>query len=840
MKRIITILAALAALVSCRDWFGIDQPSSVNPDRTAEQEFWGVVGQLVGNDKRTDDYEGMTFKPTIGEPDNGDESVRVVAVNSLEAAVERYNNLVSADITTETSTYTYKSKEVGTLTWNKSSDNRSFATVDVNVAAVPSLQKIIYRSAEQGDVNGSVGDNGSAYYRFGDVIFREGDDEPDEYWICVRPSFDKEGKGKSHWVCVSPLPKANVWPYYKDGKPFTASNGFNYGLPYNLGTDLEWHQDLAELLFAIMYPEQWFQNIGNYSSLNILGNPSGLPIFNDWHCTNIKYHNVKFWKNVQQQWKDKNLVKKIFGISYEEMAAAIKPDGTGSGLHFLYDEYSWSTRLSNKPKLYQVHYTHGAKDAEKNMHKKTKTTVQAQVVEPNKKTEGSINYSFDFRERQLGRELDDLDDVPYIEEHRFFGDAYPRWCVRYAEGIELSANGKYDPQQPIKGFDPAVGGEVYRYYEHVYKEKNLTDEAEESGDMTGGKYGKNSGFFMPGTIVQDEEGSKWICYYGWNDLGDGLKPKDHYARFISFDNIKSSGLTTDGTKIIQSTDLMPEREAPLAADMLCVLFDTNPDNKNTGGNDLLNTVRAKIQELCSFNPAGRVLIRDTLWKYPQDPSVTSPGSFGAISIAYMPEGGQMTKKQPYLRFINDASSLSAERTKVSKEWQYPRLNFYKYYNCESPNDPNKGKLLDLFDCFFKTTTVVDNDHRVKSDHWSRAAHNVNSDPQRQRDGDFWYPDLIHGDAEVAQFTRAKWKQAYHEPVIVARYMQVDDPYQEQATLVSTNGHRLTILYDPIANKHGDGITPILALAAFTAQYNAPISLNLVYMDGQPFKMNVYQ
>ena len=834
MKRIITIFAALAVLVSCQEWFGIDQPSSVNPDRTADQEFWGVVGQLVGNDVRTDDYEGKTFKPVIGEPDNGDESVRIVAVNSLEAAVERFNNLVDADITPETSTYTYKSKEVGTLTWNKSSDNMSWATVDVSVAAVPGLQKIIYRSPEQGDVNGSVGDNGSAYYRFGDVIFREGDDEPDEYWICVRPSFDKEGKGKSHWVCVSPLPKANVWPYYKDGKPFTASNGFNYGLPYNLGTDLEWHQDLAELLFAIMYPEDWFRNIGNYSSVNILGNPSGLPIFNDWHCTNIKYHNINFWKNVQKQWKDKDLVKKIFGISYDEMAKAIKPDGTGSGLHFLYDEYSWSTRFSNKPKLYQVHYTHGAKDVEKNMHKKTKSAPCAQVVEPNKKTEGSINYSFDFRERQLGRELDDLDNVPYIEEQRFFGDAYPRWCVRYAEGIELAKNGKYDPQQPISGF--TKNEEVYRYYEHVYNEKNLTDEAEESGDMTGGKYSGIAGYFAPGTIVQDDQGSKWICYYTWSNNEDNLEVLDHYSRFVSFDNIKTSGLTTEGSKIILSEDLMPEKEAPLAAVCLSDILDE--DTKTSGGGDQnLKVVRQKIQELCGFNLNGTyVTVRDTLWKYDKDPSITNRGVFSAISVAYLPEGGRRNKEQPYLRLIIDRSTLNEARFKLPKDLQVPHLCFYKHYSCENPNDPNKGRLLNLFDLFYKTTTIVDATHVIKSDRWSRAARH----PDGVRGKDYQMADLIHGDAEVAQFTRARWKSAYHEPVMIVRYMQVDDPYVDQAPVKTADGRKLTILWDPIAGQHSDGFSPRLRCTIFRSDIDPSADPGYALMDEQPYILNVYR
>ena len=65
-KIIITLAIASAALlilpISCEKALDpSERPSSVNPERTAEEEFWSVVGQLVGLDQRTDDYEGKIF-----------------------------------------------------------------------------------------------------------------------------------------------------------------------------------------------------------------------------------------------------------------------------------------------------------------------------------------------------------------------------------------------------------------------------------------------------------------------------------------------------------------------------------------------------------------------------------------------------------------------------------------------------------------------------------------------------------------------------------------------------------------------------------------------------------
>ena len=776
MKKAITVIAMLAAacclgLVSCQEWFGIDQPSSVNPEITADQEFWGVVGQLVGKDQRTDDYEGKTFKPAIGEPDGGDESVRVVAVNSLDGAIERFNNLVNGSVTPEMSTYEYKSKEVGTLTWTKSTDNRSWGIVDVNVAAVPSLQKIIYRSAEQGDVNGSVGDEGSAYYRFGDVIQRtRQDDGKTEYWICVRPAFDKEDKGKSHWVSVSPLPKENVWPYYDTGKPFTASNGFDYGLPYNLGTDLEWHQDLAELLFAIMYPTDWFQNIGNYSSVNILGNPSGLPIFNDFHCTNIRYHNINYWKNVQKQWKDKNLIKKIFGVSYDDMAAAIKPDGTGRGLHFLYDEYSWSTRFSNKPKLYQVHYTHGTKDTEKNMHKRTKSAPCAQVVEPKKKTESNINYPLDV--------YDVVQYQPYISESRFFGDAAPRWCVRYAEGIELSENGKFDPQQPIKGFIPE--DEVYRYYKDVYPTKNLTQEAEETQDTVNGWSGR--AHYRWGNVYQDEKGAKWYVFNqaGYDsELNDPvLDEHSPYSELISFDP-KGFEISSGGGKV---TNLPP---LDVVLRVVPFLYQANAESSKIPDN-MLAERPAWGQTTLNIRDAAGVDIRYVMQLIKaQDPKYRN---LSITSIAYDSPGAN----QALLRVV----------VNIQNEKQDPNMYCWTKY-------PSAPDLTTQFVTNFSNSTIylqdiADQDMVNKyapdtyavqplstftlpsSDGETKRSIRTTADARALKVSNYFYDlDTFRN----VQYPGSMW----NEPVLVFRYTRVRDHGDTDYDTKTVDGHTLTLV-----------------------------------------------
>ena len=579
MKKYLYISLALACmcLASCK-------PEGLEPDEygntpTEEDVFWSVVGQLVDYRDITPDYKGKTFTAVVGSPEGGNSSVRVVSVNTPAAAAERYNSLTNAGITESTPSHTWQDKQVGSLSWQLSGDNSCWATVDVNIPSVPGLSKIIYRCPEQGDVNGHVGDNGSAYYRFGDVIKRKrAVDGVEEYWICVRPSFGPESKGDSHWISVSPLPKENVWPYYeKDYNygPFVASNTFEYGIPKNLRNDTEWHQDLAEMLFAIMYPERWKHNIDEYSTeYAVIGTPAGLEIFNDFHYKRVKYHNVAFWTNVQNQWKQKNLVPFLFGITYEEMAAAINPDNANArGLHFLYEGSKWSISVSNKPTFYQVHYTNGAGDKEKNMHKETKKSVSSQVVVPRNETAGNTNYPLDVYKLTAVQ--------PYLSEARFFGDNAPRWIVRYATGEELSSTKNYDPQQPIPGF--TANDEIYRYYRNVYPEKNLTDEPEVT-DSSGGYGYVGKAHYKWGNVYKDEKGCKWFVI---NQAGfDSNMPEmynEHmpYGELISFDTAGFETYTPAGKNAPTKVSNLPSLDIAIRAYTFLWLEYNQIANRNT-------------------------------------------------------------------------------------------------------------------------------------------------------------------------------------------------------------------------------------------------------------------
>ena len=807
----LALLAALA-LFSCTRDITPDEQKQQNVQKT--KQFWDVVGKLVDLDSITPDYEGKTFTPVIGTPDEDDPTARIVAVNSLRSAVDRYNNLTGESIDENTSSHAFSLKDVGSLDYRKVTDNTAWAIVDVNIPAIPTLSKIIYRSPEQGNTNGSVGNNGSAYYRFGDVIKRTREEDKNvEYWICVRPAFDFEGKGESHWVSVSPLPESNIWPYCDDGAPFTASNGMDYSLPYNLRDDTEWMQDFAELLYAIHHPVSWSNNIDNNYSEGWFG-PNGQLMFHDFHKDKKQYHNVGFWDNVRKGWEQKQVYSKVFGKS-QDYFSSITSTG-GAGLYCLYKGYSWWTWFENSPTLYQAHYGPDSNDPTKhNMYNVTYSEVSHQVVDPDNPNLSSINFPLNFYEARSY-------EKPYFESTKFFGDNHPRWIIRYATGEELAADGNWNAQFQMVGCE-----DVYRYYGDILPDKILTERPEITPTVPYNqeKYAGNHGYFLFGSIYQDEEGSYWLCYSNWYNYTDQVKTKDHYARFVSFDNLKTTKQTSDyGSGKFYTSDLIPQREAPLALALLLPLCDADPDN--TDGDSARNAaIREKIRQFSNYD-MGVVLRRDTLCAVPYNgKTVNVHGSVKAISLMYEPEFGLDEGEQPYLRMINDQSKTGPERTQVADS-AYNAAHFYTEYNVSSSH-PLGRYVMDLTDLF----SINPNDNSVPADKWSRCARTSNG----QRDGDFKPSDRykVSFDASLFMTKPTQYVSAYREPVIAPRFMMIDDPWTDR---MPTEGvpHTLTEVYRPSGSE--DVIAQnILTVDSYLLMYF--IDDKHCFMNGRKYKLD---
>lgn len=165
----ILVMTATLLAVSCKK---TPDPTPVPGQETDdEQVFWGIVGQLSNPDNYTSDYLDKTFEPTLGEAVEGSYD-RVVETNDQASAALRFANLVGLEnFDPQTATYTFSHPAVGTLTYTKSKDESSLASVKVSIKQMPHLTNIIYKTAQQMGYNAPAF-RGTAYYRFGDVISR--------------------------------------------------------------------------------------------------------------------------------------------------------------------------------------------------------------------------------------------------------------------------------------------------------------------------------------------------------------------------------------------------------------------------------------------------------------------------------------------------------------------------------------------------------------------------------------------------------------------------------------------------------------------------------------------
>ena len=517
------------SITSCKDDDNDNGQSDAQQEQQGREQQerdndrFAILDQLANLSDAGDDFLAQKFEPTIGMPDGDDEGTRIVNTNDMETAAMRFADIAGADIDENTPSYTWNDDQLGTMTYTKTNDGKSWATVDVNIKQIPGLQKIIYRSPEQGDNNGDF--EGTAYYRFGDIVKRivtskDGSNIWEE-WICVRPAFGPEGKEKSHWVTISPLSSDNVFTY-------TGSNHIDYALPTRLGDNHEHSQNFAELLFAICNPVEWEQNI-----INNQDNKKML-MFHDFHKDRLKYHTKYFWQRVQDGWvNEADVFNNIFGLDKTHFQAMLKGK---DGLNLLTHGYSWSTTFSNKPTLYRYRFVNGT-DKEVNMHK-----------EPIK---GGIRYDFhsvtnEVIKAKIKLNVNEQYDVdhPYWVNPEFFGTEAPHYIIRHATGAELSSDGKEDPKQPLKG--------VYEHwvYNRHYGITDLTvppETFDEHGKPINDSGYKNRAYYCQGDIVKDANGNRWMCVQPSGFGNDDRFKDEPYSYFISFEKLPiiGSGITTN-------------------------------------------------------------------------------------------------------------------------------------------------------------------------------------------------------------------------------------------------------------------------------------------------------
>ncbi len=528
--------------VSCKDddtKDNGDDPTEQEEEAPAPDTFWDVLAQMVQADQITSDYEGKTFEPTIGVEDPSSSQARIVYVNDMAAAAKSFAYLTGVSVDENTATYEWKDEKVGTMTYTKVNDGRDYATVDVSIAAVPHLTKIIYRDGEQSGANGKF--SGSAYYRFGDVISRKNKDGETEYWVCVRPAFGPEKKEDTHWISVSPLSSENILTY-------KSSHGIDYAIPKNLKYNKEHMQNLAEMLFAMCYPTEWVENISYYSP----------KMFHDFDSKNIKLHNAAFWANVAYFWTNKGIDQRVFGKSLSYFAECLM----SGELDLIYYGVDWSTKWSNYATFYQAKFVNTKGGKNSNMQTKEPCTKFQKLMVDKKNPANDIKIN--IKEECTAAK-------PYIVNKDIFGDDNPRWIVRYATGAELSNTKSYNNVYgKISGVE-----DVYRYYRDVNPQDALDQYAPEASvpvvNVDGATY-----YHAGDIITRNSDGTPWMCVRpAGGPNGEAysywvcLSPFDKSGKCIISEEKKTCG----DVEWVYATNLMSRRTAMAAIHTFSRLTD---------------------------------------------------------------------------------------------------------------------------------------------------------------------------------------------------------------------------------------------------------------------------
>jgi len=776
---------------------GGSEDSADSDEKEPAEQFWDIVSQLAGASAICDDYQNGNFEPIIGVADEENPQQRIVATNDLETAVMRFNNLINEErVDTNTTQYTWHSDAVGTLTYTKSTDGRSLATVDVAIRQMPKLERIVYQMPQQRGANGQF--DGTAYYRFGDVVSIDRGDGHDDVWVCVRPAFGPEGKEDSHWVCLSPLPAKNVWTY-------TASNKQTYKLPTGLGDPDEHAQNLAEMLFAICFPTQW--------EYNVKSNPfksrsnKGVPMFNDFDKDLVAYHSSVFWQRVQDAWRDRGIFQTVFGpdMDLDHMREILT---SKDGLNLLVRGLHWNKTSSNSPTLYRYQFAEGAKN-ESNMHKGGQKNASKEVIKK--------NHSLDVTEEITW-------DHPYWIDPYFFGNDARHYVVRYAKGSELATTRRESTKQPLAVSKP--GRFSYRYNQTW----GITDLSVAPEQLSESTKKPQWGAIAPGTILKDEKGHHWLCYAAWTDSEEIGITKDRKARFISLDgigvepgqlrawgggNVSANVFTDDALE-----ELMPFAEAPICAVVLALWASTEGEGQTA----TLSEVRSQIDSAFGISLADFLTVRDSALVVD---NVTHNGVLSAINLAYYEgEGAESTNR--YLRYVCDESGMSSHRTQLPESLKYPRYRFFTKYT-------DSDELLDLTHPF-KDFGFVTAYKSVPYDGFSHAMHH----DTKQRDGSFTIADAYTDVYSPLLYNQdpKKYVTPYREKVIVARYREIYDPAESLGIPTSYDGHTYTVVYRPTGANELLLRTVSAAQRLLAGDRNKSVP-NICTMDGETYLFDYY-
>ena len=520
MKKILNIwlFAALISglslsVTSCKD----DDDDNGGNNNGTEQETgatetdeamaaYNWLANMTNIDDFTDDWASKTYEPTIGVESKNEANTRIVVVADIDFAKMNFASISGMAIDQLSTAQSQTIDGVGTITWTPSAAGASnLATVDVSTKLIPHLTKIVYCTEDQVGDNGN-GFDGTAYFRFGDVI----SDLDGYFWVCVKPAF---GTGtapqqQGYWINVinrdpkngvwegsgevAPLPTKNIkdkWNKTKD------NNNNTILLPTELKSTKEEVHNLGNLVWALLDPKA-YQEAAENKGIGLGG-------------YDYKYNGRIFCQRVAQKWSERHIWEKLFNRTYAQMKQMKK-------LNFFYNGYHWLRGSTagvwiGSSTGYQTVFTKSM-DADDTL------------FEMQEKGAG-----FDIRrycsDPKQDAECAKAGKAGYAPAKQFT-DTEGYWVVRGKTSSDIAGT----------FFHPSVyvnlknSAEIYRYNSayHKMEGSEAPVEVDEEGNA-------NRGFYSIGDVVTDKNKSLWFCVQPSTYGSEHSSAETDYAYFVSFD-----------------------------------------------------------------------------------------------------------------------------------------------------------------------------------------------------------------------------------------------------------------------------------------------------------------
>lgn len=164
------------------------------------------TGEVSGIEILPSDWKTRQFKCDQGfDLDNENPTVRYVAANGLDDAVEFFSSIIGEILSSDSigDSYEWSYPGLGSLVFKPvTGDVDLFATLDIQISVLDVTQIKFVSSTYIKSHASENSYSGIPYYYAGDIIRRKKDGT---LWMCVRPAGGPLKKDKSYWICLDPF-----------------------------------------------------------------------------------------------------------------------------------------------------------------------------------------------------------------------------------------------------------------------------------------------------------------------------------------------------------------------------------------------------------------------------------------------------------------------------------------------------------------------------------------------------------------------------------------------------------------------------------------------------------